>query len=107
MAKIVKLRAKQTVNNALYYCNGPNITLVHNLPLNSKVLIWHKSGKWTRPYYLLAVENKMCCIQLPSGLTSFRSTSVKPYFWPKNTNNIKPDKLEATTKLDKLEITAK
>jgi len=44
IAKIVKLRAKQTVNNALYYCNGPNITLVHNLPLNSKVLMWRKSG---------------------------------------------------------------
>ena len=39
MAKIVKLRAKQTVNNALYYHNGPNTTLVYNLPLNSKVLI--------------------------------------------------------------------
>ena len=39
MAKIVKLRAKQTVNNALYYRNRPNITLVYNLPLNSKVLI--------------------------------------------------------------------
>ena len=39
MAEIVKLRAKQTVNNALYYRNGLNITLVHNLPLNSKVLI--------------------------------------------------------------------
>ena len=39
MAEIVKLRAKQTVNNALYYRNGPNITLVHNLPLNSEVLI--------------------------------------------------------------------
>ena len=39
MAEIVKLRAKQTVNNALYYRNRPNITLVYNLPLNSKVLI--------------------------------------------------------------------
>ena len=39
IAKIVKLRAKQTINNALYYCNGPNTTLVYNLPLNSKVLI--------------------------------------------------------------------
>ena len=39
MAEIVKLWAKQTVNNALYYRNGPNITLVYNLPLNSKVLI--------------------------------------------------------------------
>jgi hypothetical protein len=39
MAEIVKLRAKQAVNNALYYRNGPNITLVYDLPLNSKVLI--------------------------------------------------------------------
>ena len=39
IAEIVKLRAKQTINNALYYCNGPNTTLVYNLPLNSKVLI--------------------------------------------------------------------
>ena len=39
IAEIVKLRAKQTVNNALYYRNGPNITLVYNLPLNSKVFI--------------------------------------------------------------------
>ena len=36
IAKIVKLRAKQTINNALYHRNGPNITLVYNLPLNSK-----------------------------------------------------------------------
>ena len=39
MAEIVKLRAKQTINNTLHYRNGPNTTLVHNLPLNSKVLI--------------------------------------------------------------------
>ena len=62
MAEIVKLRAKQTVNNALYHRNGPNTTLVHNLPLNSKVLMWRKSGNWTRPYRLLAVEDKTCCV---------------------------------------------
>ena len=107
MAKIVKLRAKQTVNNALYYRNGPNTTLVYNLPLNSKVLIQCKSGKQTGPYYLLAIENKTCCIQLPSGLTRFKSTSIKPYFWPKDTYNIKLDKLEVTAKLNKLEVTAK
>ena len=39
MAEIVKLRAKQTINNALHYRNGPNTTPVYNLPLNSKVLI--------------------------------------------------------------------
>jgi hypothetical protein len=62
MAEIVKLRAKQTINNALYYRNGPNITLVYNLPLNSKALIWRKSGNWTGPYYLLTVEDKTYCI---------------------------------------------
>jgi hypothetical protein len=44
MAEIVKLWAKQTINNALHHRNGPNTTLVYNLPLNSKVLIWRKSG---------------------------------------------------------------
>jgi hypothetical protein len=39
IAKIIKLRAKQAVNNALHYRNGPNTTLVYDLPLNSKVLI--------------------------------------------------------------------
>ena len=39
MAEIVKLWAKQTVNNALYHRNRPNITLVHNLLLNSEVLV--------------------------------------------------------------------
>jgi len=82
MAKIVKLWAKQAINNALHHRNGPNTTPVHDLPLNSEVLIWRKSGKWTGPYRLLAVENETCCIQLPSGPTSFRSTSVKPYVRP-------------------------
>ena len=62
MAEIVKLRAKQTVNNALHYRNGPNTTLVHNLLLNSKVLVWRESGNWTGPYRLLAVEDETCCV---------------------------------------------
>jgi hypothetical protein len=39
MAEIVKLRAKQTVNSALYHRNGPDTTLIHDLPLNSEVLV--------------------------------------------------------------------
>ena len=53
----------------------------------------------------------MCCVQLSSGLTKFKSTSVKPYFWPKDNYNVKPDKLEIpveiTIKPDELEATAK
>jgi hypothetical protein len=44
MSEIAKLRAKQAVNSALNHRNGPNITLVHDLPLNSKVLVWRESG---------------------------------------------------------------
>jgi len=62
MAKIVKLQAKQTVNNVLHHCNRPNMTPVHDLLLNSEVLIWHESGNWNGPYCLLAVENEMCCV---------------------------------------------
>ena len=71
MAEIVKLWAKQTVNSTLYHHNGLDIILIHNLPLNSKVLMWRESGNWTKPYCLLAIEDKICCIQLPSRLTNF------------------------------------
>ena len=33
--------------------------------------------------------------------------SVKPYFWSKNTYNIKLDKLEVSAKLDELEVPVK
>ena len=49
----------------------------------------------------------MYYIQLSSGLTSFRSTSIKPYFWPETTYNIKLNKLKATTKPDELEALIK
>jgi hypothetical protein len=39
MAEIVKLRAKQTVNKALYYYNGLDMTLIYNLLFNSEVFI--------------------------------------------------------------------
>ena len=44
MAEIVKLRAKQTVNSALHHCNGPDMTPIYDLPLNSEVLVWRESG---------------------------------------------------------------
>jgi hypothetical protein len=46
-------------------------------------------------------------MELPSGLTNFRSTSVKPYFWFENTYNVKLDELEVPAELDKLEVPAK
>jgi hypothetical protein len=98
MAEIVKLRAKQTVNSALHHRNGPDTTSIHDLPLNSEVLVWRESGNWTGPYRLLAIEGETCRVQLPNGPTSFRSTSVKPYFRSETSEtarDVKLDELEA------------
>jgi hypothetical protein len=39
MAEIAKLQARKSVNNALRHRNRPDTTLVHDLPLNSEVLV--------------------------------------------------------------------
>ena len=39
MAEITKLRARKSVNTALHHRNGPDTTPVHDLPLNSEVLV--------------------------------------------------------------------
>ena len=62
MAEIVKLRAKQAVNNALHHRNGPNMTPVYDLPLNSEVFVWRENGSWNGLYCLLAIENETCCV---------------------------------------------
>ena len=46
-------------------------------------------------------------MQLSSGLTRFKNTSVKPYFQPENTHDVKLDELETTAKPDEPEATAK
>jgi hypothetical protein len=76
--------------------NRLNTTPVYDLPFNSEVLIQRENDNWTRPYCLLAVEGKIYCVQLPSGLTSFRSISVKPYSQSENTydRDVKLDELE-------------
>jgi hypothetical protein len=89
MAEIAKLRARKSVNDALHQRNGPNTAPVHDLPLNSEVLVWREgntgqSGKWTGPYTLLALTGETCKVQLPNGPTEFRSTTIKPYLRTEN-----------------------
>ena len=65
IVEIVKLRTKKLVNNVLHYRNGPDTTLVHDLPLNSEVLVWREGNtgqgrKWTGPYNLLAINGETC-----------------------------------------------
>jgi hypothetical protein len=84
MAEIQKLRAKRQVTDALNTRNGPSTTDIHDLTLNSDVLVWREGntgqpGSWEGPYRLVAMNNESCVLALPHGNTTFRSTSVKPF----------------------------
>jgi hypothetical protein len=39
MAEVAKIRAERQVNNALNQRNGPSVKAIHDLPLNSDVLV--------------------------------------------------------------------
>jgi hypothetical protein len=50
-AEIQKIRAKRQVSDALHTRNGPSTTTIHDLPLNSDVLVWREgnagqTGSW-------------------------------------------------------------
>ncbi|RFU25514.1 hypothetical protein B7463_g10820, partial [Scytalidium lignicola] len=87
MEEIHKLRAKRQVQDALNMRNGPNVDGIHDLPLNSQVLVWREgntgqNGSWEGPYKLVSMDGESCVLVLPRGNTTFRSTSVKPYLTP-------------------------
>ena len=42
MEEVSRLRAKTQVNKALNERNGPSVTDIHDLPLNSPVLVWRE-----------------------------------------------------------------
>jgi hypothetical protein len=85
IVEIQKLRARRQIANALNTRNGPSTTDIYELPLNSDVLVWcegntSQPGSWDGPYKLVAVNREDCILALPRGNTTFRSTSVKPFY---------------------------
>ena len=61
--EIKELCAKTQVQEALNYWNGPLMTTIHDLPINSEVLIWRegnvrKTGSQKGPFKLLKVLGK-------------------------------------------------
>ena len=84
MTEINKLRAKRLVSDALYTRNGPNTDRIHDLAINSQVLVWREgntgqNSTWEGPYNLVAIHGEDCVLALPRGNTTFRTTVVKPY----------------------------
>jgi hypothetical protein len=72
------------VKEALKQYNGPDTSAVHDVPLNSDVLVWREGntgqgGRWTGPFKLLSVKGETYRVQLPRSPVEFRSTVVKPF----------------------------
>jgi hypothetical protein len=88
-AEIQRIRARRQVADALNSRNGPNTANIHDLQLNSDVLVWREGntgqpGAWKGPYKLIGIntEGESCIVALPHGPTTFRNTVVKPYLVP-------------------------
>lgn len=82
MAGLAKVRAKTTINSALSTRNGPDVSSVQELPINSQVIVFREKGGWKGPYLLKGITGTTCHLELPSGLTDFRATHVKEYLSP-------------------------
>jgi hypothetical protein len=84
MDEIRKIRAEKQVAGALNMRNGPDTAQIHQLTLNSPVLVYREGntgqgGSWEGPYRLVAIHGEDCVLALPNGNATFRSTSVKPF----------------------------
>lgn len=91
-----KIRTENYLADALNTKNGRLMDFVHDLPLNSDVLVGQEdnirqSSKWTDSFKLLGIKGEICKIYLPSSPTEFRNTVVKPYLVNNdNTENNSP-----------------
>ncbi len=84
MNEIRKLHAIRQINDALNIRND-STSLIHNLSLNSFVLIFRKnnidqSKSWKESFKLLSIQSESTIIELSNESTKFRSTSVKSYY---------------------------
>ncbi len=84
MNEVRKLHAIRQINDALNIRNGPT-SLIHNLSLNSPVLIFRKintdqSESWKGLFKLLSIQNESAIVELSNRSIKFRFTSVKSYY---------------------------
>src|SRR5271168_2824690 len=80
MAEVRRCHSARQISDALRMRNGPNISAILTLPLNSDVLVWReKEPYWSGPYKLVAIDGYTCKVQVNNKVVDFRVTSVRPY----------------------------
>ncbi|KAH0425958.1 polyprotein [Colletotrichum camelliae] len=78
--EVRNLHAKRKVSNGLAARNGPDVTPLHQLPLNSNVRVWREKSGWEGPFRIIAADGETYKVETPRGIKTFRSTTVKPYY---------------------------
>ncbi len=83
MTEVRKFRAERQVANALNTRNDLIVISIHDLSLNSNVLIWRENNnqrdKWTESFKFLNIDDKICKIELSLESIDFRSTVIKSF----------------------------
>jgi hypothetical protein len=85
MNEVRKLIVIRQLNDALNIRNDSSSILIHNLSLNSDVLVYrekndNQSESWKDSSKLLNINDASTIIELSSDLTKFRSTMIKSYY---------------------------
>ena len=96
MGEVKKMMAKKQIRNALNSKNGSIVNHLHDLPINSEILVWRKnnadkSRNWTDPFKILGMKKKTCKIAMFYEIIDFRNTVIKLFFRneSKNVANVK------------------
>ena len=92
MNEIRMIKAERQISNALNIRNKSIIDYLHDLSLNSEILVWKKnqsnrSNKWIEFFNFLNIKNEICKIDMFYDFIDFRSTMIKSYYWTDIENN--------------------
>jgi hypothetical protein len=87
MTEVRKFRVEKQIADALNTRNDSNVNSIHDLFLNSDVLIWREGtnrDKWIESFKLLSIDDETCKIDLSFYSIEFRSTVIKSFLTEDN-----------------------
>lgn len=85
MDEVRRIHATRQVREAVKARNGPNTGPIHDLALNSEVLVWREGKGWDGPAKLVGRDGETCLVQFNTGQPrSFRTTKIKPFHRPRD-----------------------
>ncbi len=104
MKEVRKFNVMRQVNDVLNTRNDL-IFLIHNLSLNSLVLIFREgnidqSESWKKSFKLLSIQNESAIIELSNDSIKFRSISVKSYHQDQNLSSSDVDQLDMSSSFE-------